>query len=255
MSHFGQNIKKIRKIKQISQSQFAELFGLTRASIGAYEEGRSEAKIDTIIHVAKKFSITVDSLLTKELTVNDLYHFDIVNKDLDRYHHIKENGTIADFTGIPLVSDKIYNEYLVQMKNKDFINQLPKMKLPVSHLDEMMAFVHTGNSMYYNNHGILHDDIVIAKETSFDAIENDKTFVIVTKSSITVRNFKNKQEEQLVFSSLNPDYSDLSIDSNDIQELWQVKYLFTKHINSFAKDSSRIDLLEERLRRIEKKLE
>jgi transcriptional regulator with XRE-family HTH domain len=52
MSYFGRNIRKIRAAKNISQSSFADLFKLTRASIGAYEEGRAEAKIDTIIEIA-----------------------------------------------------------------------------------------------------------------------------------------------------------------------------------------------------------
>ena len=46
MSHFGANIKKIRSIKKLSQSAFADLFSLTRSSVAAYEEGRAEPKYD-----------------------------------------------------------------------------------------------------------------------------------------------------------------------------------------------------------------
>ena len=49
LSFIGRNIKKIRQVKKISQAEFAHLFHLSRPSIGAYEEGRSEPKIETLI--------------------------------------------------------------------------------------------------------------------------------------------------------------------------------------------------------------
>lgn len=74
MSYFGKNIRKIRTAKKISQTAFADLFMLKRGSIGAYEEGRAEAKIDTIIEIAEYFQLTLDQLLRKELTINEIYH-------------------------------------------------------------------------------------------------------------------------------------------------------------------------------------
>ena len=75
MSFFGKNIKKIRGVKKLSQQAFADIFSLKRATLGAYEEGRSEPKIDTIIKVANYFSISIDNILTKEITVNQLLSF------------------------------------------------------------------------------------------------------------------------------------------------------------------------------------
>ncbi len=74
MSYFGRNIRKIRNAKNISQTEFAKIFNLKRSSIGAYEEGRAEAKIDTIIAIADYFEISIDSLLVKELTLNEIFH-------------------------------------------------------------------------------------------------------------------------------------------------------------------------------------
>lgn len=59
----------------MSQSDFAELFDLKRTAIGSYEEGRAEAKIDTIIKIADYFKLSLDKLLRKELTVNEIFHF------------------------------------------------------------------------------------------------------------------------------------------------------------------------------------
>ena len=66
----------------MTQTDFADLFDLKRTAVGSYEEGRAEAKIDTIIKIADYFKLSLDQLLRKELTINDIFHFrdDLLNK-------------------------------------------------------------------------------------------------------------------------------------------------------------------------------
>ena len=82
MSCFGKNIKKLRIAKKMTQTEFAELFELKRTAVGSYEEGRAEAKIDTIIKIADHFKLSLDQLLRKELTINEIFHFndELLNK-------------------------------------------------------------------------------------------------------------------------------------------------------------------------------
>lgn len=75
MSYFGQNIRKIRIVKKLTQTEFADLFGLSRTAVGSYEEGRAEAKIDTIIKIADYFDLSLDQLVRKEITINEIFHF------------------------------------------------------------------------------------------------------------------------------------------------------------------------------------
>lgn len=75
MSFFGKNIRKIRVAKKMTQTEFAELFELKRTALGSYEEGRAEAKVDTVIKVADYFKLSLDQLLRKELTINEIFHF------------------------------------------------------------------------------------------------------------------------------------------------------------------------------------
>ena len=72
MSFFGANIKTIRHAKGLSQQAFADLFELNRGVIGAYEEGRSEPKIATLLTVVHYFNLDLDKFLTVPLTVDDL---------------------------------------------------------------------------------------------------------------------------------------------------------------------------------------
>lgn len=75
MSIIGRNIKKIRVLKNLNQQAMGDLFGISRGSIGSYEEGRAEPKLETIVNIANHFDLSLDMILTKELTVNDLSHF------------------------------------------------------------------------------------------------------------------------------------------------------------------------------------
>jgi len=59
----------------MTQTEFADLFELKRTALGSYEEGRAEAKIDTVIIIADYFKLSLDQLLRKELTINEIFHF------------------------------------------------------------------------------------------------------------------------------------------------------------------------------------
>ncbi len=75
MSYIGKNIRKIRISKKLTQTEFAELFNLKRTAVGSYEEGRAEPKIETLIKISDYYKISLDLLLKKELSINEIFHF------------------------------------------------------------------------------------------------------------------------------------------------------------------------------------
>lgn len=102
--YFGKNIKKIRLVKKLSQAAFAEVFGIKRSSVGAYEEGRAEPKLEMIIRIANYFSISVDSLVNRELTVNEFYGLDILDSYLGDGQSLEVAFATMEILAIPLVS-------------------------------------------------------------------------------------------------------------------------------------------------------
>src|SRR5436190_17727197 len=62
------NIKFLRKRLGLTQSQLAENMGIKRSLIGAYEEGRAEPKLSTLVSFARLFGISLDSLATEDHT-------------------------------------------------------------------------------------------------------------------------------------------------------------------------------------------
>ncbi len=104
MSKIGRNIKKIRSIKKINQNEFANLFGISRASVGAYEEGRAEPKIETIIKISAHFDIEVDKLLKNDLQVNDISGFKIDSSKLNIQGNNLTSGRKLNIREMDLVS-------------------------------------------------------------------------------------------------------------------------------------------------------
>ena len=71
MSFFGQNIRFLRNSRQMSQSAFAEVFGLKRTAVGAYEEERAEPKVDLFVKIANYFGISLEDLVCRSLAEGD----------------------------------------------------------------------------------------------------------------------------------------------------------------------------------------
>jgi len=99
MNYVKNNLKFLRKKEALTQEQLATKIGVKRAMIGAYEEGRAEPKIETLKTIANKFSISLDAIITSELTVNQLSGF---NPD----QLFDKNSLESNENGLPSVLPK-----------------------------------------------------------------------------------------------------------------------------------------------------
>ena len=95
MTKIGENIKKLRQVKNLTQQAFADLFEVSRGNISSYEEKRAEPKIETIIKIAKYFSIPIGHLIEKNLTVNEILHFDNYFEEADALRNVKNLSAIT----------------------------------------------------------------------------------------------------------------------------------------------------------------
>ena len=155
MSFFGKNIKKIRKVKNLSQQSFSDLFDLKRPTLGAYEEGRSEPKIETIIKVANYFSIYIDQLLTRELTVNELLKFKGgMTTDVNELSQER-------FNEIPCITESNMSDYIMYSDKPTFVSQMPKLQLPVQNNLELRGFTIVNLEMTTHDKGLYPNDVVI----------------------------------------------------------------------------------------------
>ena len=238
MSYFGKNVKKLRTVKKLSQNAFAELFGLTRASIGSYEEGRAEAKIDTIIEIANYFSLTLDQIIRKELTINEILHFDIFNEPIGAKSGIR--------VGIPIVPRSIEKEYCKKHTDTNFRQSLELIDLGNSFVGFRRIFVHNDEEMSSFGSGIKEGDWLICKKNSTFLL--DQVYVFVLETGILVRIVEHIKADVLIIRSNTIEKKKQKLLQTDIKEAWQLVSVLT---HNFVVDN----YLQAQLFRIENKID
>lgn len=130
MSQIGSNIKKLRKVKGLSQLAFADLFNLTRGNISSYEELRAEPKVEVILQIAKYFSIPVGELLEKQLTVNEILNFEDYFKDAQQIYNT------GAFKSIPFLGRDAFLKEAIDFQDLD---SFPKIYFPIFNKHKLIA--------------------------------------------------------------------------------------------------------------------
>lgn len=193
MSYFAQNLKKIRLAKKLNQTDFASLFGLTRSAVGAYEEQRAEPKIDKIIEIANYFGIDVGKLIANKLTINEILKYDINNL---------EQISIDKSQTIPFVDKNRFKQYVDNFQSVDFIDRLPKIKIPGIDAS-YRAFEFFDNSSFFN------DEILICKP---------------------IQSFSKQEALYLHISKQNPLLLHGKTMKLGVIEIWLVEFVFIRNL-------------------------
>ncbi|WP_159477893.1 helix-turn-helix domain-containing protein [Chryseobacterium sp. 18068] len=162
MSFFGANIKTIRQAKGLSQQAFADLFDLTRGVIGAYEEGRSEPKISTLLTVVHYFNLDLDKFLTVPLTIDDLnkpenfekfqlsFNSDLPYQENNIDNNIKYNSLQKALANIDLIYEFTESTLLLSNYNLgDFLFLIKSNILKQN--PETLLFLEEGNLKYLSS--------------------------------------------------------------------------------------------------------
>ncbi len=249
-SKIGHNIKKIRGVKNLNQSDFAELFDLKRASIGAYEEGRAEPKVSTIIQIANHFGISVDELLTKALSVNDLIRFDIIKEDLKAQtkHNLLPTKDWVELIPIPLLTTEYEKDYL---DGKLKTETLPYLQLPLAKGRMYLAFFINDNAMQIAHGGVQQGDILVGcKPEKFDLAKAEigMMYIFQLKSEIIYRKLNVKNLSSVTLTADNPNVYSKTLKHSEIKDIWQVCLRVTNNI-------SNQNLMENKLMQLEKEIE
>ncbi|PQJ20201.1 helix-turn-helix domain-containing protein [Nonlabens tegetincola] len=244
MSFFGKNIKKIRGVKSLSQQAFADLFNLKRGTLGAYEEGRSEPKIETIIKVANYFSISIDDLLTSELTVNQLLRFNdnitLDPEDLEKEH----------FATVPCITAKNYQDYIAHFDNEFFVKDMPSLSLPINTEKTFRGFTVNNLEMTSHDKGFYPKDIVIGELVPHKVIQklNNGTVVFALINDHIILRRLYTTENGIVLRADHKNIDDIKVTMKEIKQLWRVRYVFFRRVPELT------DSFEDKLALIEAQL-
>lgn len=239
--NFGKNLKKIRSVHSLSQQVFADIFELKRGTLGAYEEGRSNPKLETVIKIANHFSIGIEELLTGELTVNRLIRFN------ERITTEKEAFIKTDFGGIPCVLASDKNEFITNFSTHTNFEKYPVIKLPYIESLNRIAFSVDDLSMTGGSVEFFPKDIVIGFEFNLKKIEDKSLVIVLTKDELLFRKIY-IQENNLILKADHHGVPDVNITLDDVICAWKIEHVFHQAI------SSKSVLFENRLATLEETL-
>ena len=230
-SYAGKNLKYLRKLRGLTQEEFATKLHIKRSLLGAYEEERAEPRIDVLELVSDTFKVSLDDLLRKDLSeVKGSY----LVKRRQQKLMMSENNLIQ------LVPVKAAAGYLAGYADAEFIDELNTFTLPMLGAGQYRAFEIIGDSMLPTPSGSV---IVGEKVNDMDAVKNNQAYIVVSRTEGIVykRVVKNnKAKNKLTMVSDNPQFQPYHINSEDILELWQAQMVLSRVTAQPAWDMSQL---------------
>ena len=68
MVKVNENIRFLRKKKGWTQEKFSNKIGIKRSLVGAYEEGRSDPRLNNLLKMCEIFEISLDNILKNDVS-------------------------------------------------------------------------------------------------------------------------------------------------------------------------------------------
>lgn len=220
------NIRHLRKHAGFTQAQLAEKLDIKRSLVGAYEEGRAEPKLSTLVNVAKLFQVTLDDLITLDLQLTaPAKHVSGADKAVGGNLRVLAITVDQDEKeNIELVPYKASAGYLNGYADAEFIEELPRFKLPMlGNTGTFRAFEISGDSML----PIASGTVIVGRFVEdWSQIKDGTPCIVVSqKEGVVFKRIFNKIEGSatLRLHSDNPIYSPYEVHLQDVVEIWEAK--------------------------------
>ena len=217
MVKVNENIRFLRKKRGWTQEMFSKKIGIKRSLVGAYEEGRSDPRLNNLLKICDIFNISLDNILKKDVSI-----LSEKNYKINKNQKVKVLSITVDNSGdenIELINQKASAGYLNSYSDFEFIEQLPKFQLPFLNFSGThRAFEIKGDSMLPLTSGT----IVIGKYIeNIDYVKDGKNYILLTKNDGIVYKRVEVLENELKLISDNKSYESYNIVINDIIEIWE----------------------------------
>lgn len=114
----GENIRKARQSKRMTQAQLAEILKTTPQNINQYENNRRNPKTETIVKMAEALQVPVTDLLPEDMQISIINLFSGVdvfkekyNKGISIYDALNNLDTKENINRRVLLKDKLLKQY------------------------------------------------------------------------------------------------------------------------------------------------
>ena len=249
MSYLAQNLKSLRKEKQLTQAQLAERVGVNRSVIGAYEEGRAEPKLATLVLLSRLFHLTIDQLVLAPISSEGRENQELLPSSVKVLPITVDRESDSEL--ITLVPAKAAAGYLGGYGDVDYISKLPRFSLPIKELRQdqsYRAFQIEGDSMLPIPSGTY---VICSFLENWKLAGQNKSYVVVTKDDGIV--FKriqgNQGQSSFTMVSNNALFEPYELPWAEVLEVWQATALVsfdfpTETMHASALEDIRIKLGE-----------
>lgn len=257
MCTFAQNVVKLlrrnlaylRKKFNLSQSEVAGLFHVSRSAWSNYENGKNEPSIFLLKSMCTHFNININTFINEDLESSEgksgnhdratpLATVTIVTVDDNQ----KQN--------IELVPVKAIAGYAQNFSNVQYVKELERFSIPKLNEGTYRAFEVQGDSMLPIKQGY----VVIGRYMEdFRFLKVSRSYVIISKEhGVTFKRvFRDKQDNgKLILVSDNPEFSPFQLSLEDIFEMWEV-VAFIGYGDRIENDTSfllqKVSMIEQKL--------
>lgn len=225
MSYISTNLKFLRKKFGYTQETFSQKINVNRPAVGAYEEGRAEPKLSTLQTIADTFGLSVDALISKDLSKVSDKEFESISPDITgaKMRVLSITMDKDDNENIELVQHKASAGYTNGYADPEYIEELPKLYLPMLGGGTHRGFEIKGDSMLPLKPGTI---VVADYIENWHDIKDGRTYVLVTESEgVVYKRVYNHIYEKgtLTLKSDNLTYEPYDIAVEDVLEVWSAK--------------------------------
>jgi transcriptional regulator with XRE-family HTH domain len=224
MIYLKDNIRYLRKTRGLTQQELADRLEIKRSLLGSYEEGRGVPKLDIIRRTAIFFGITIDDLLTRNLSVQSP---DSADKSPE-VRILSIMVTPENEERISIVPVRASAGYLQGRNDPDYLVELPSFSLPVAELSQKRSyrvFQIRGDSMLPIPSGsyLIGEYLPDPQEIS----EGEAYILITVDEGIVYKRVFHHNDLELSLVSDNPEYEPYTLDKSSILEIWRVRGFLT----------------------------
>ena len=129
---FSENLRRLRKDRQLSQEQLAQIMGVSVQAVSKWECALSYPDVESLPDLAQTFGVSVDALLCGESN-------DIVGEENGRslkYYELPDDGVlrVVQFVGTTPLSSDTYNPdtkipIVIDLKNVNMERGMPNIEI------------------------------------------------------------------------------------------------------------------------------
>lgn len=226
-------LKQLRRKKSVTQSQLAEIIGVSLRTIQIYEKENANIPRKRLDRIADYFELGIDELYAREVNDSDV-GYEIEEPNLKKAHTIQKLEPGKYLLSAPLILGKQQLDFIQRIEDMKYLSNLPRIGFMVEQVavGNYLAFEVTNNAMDNGQANALPQKSIVlgkfvAPKQVVKLIEKEISFwVLVYGNSIMCKEITHydKTNKTIRCHSLNnsPEYSDFEVPLAEVMAFYRI---------------------------------